>query len=128
MPIEYILPFYCYHCERRFKSKPILKDHEEIHRDERLIKIMTHPFVMKPSQFKKNEWIEMDKIVPSMYLPFMLRNLPKSLKDKLDRPKGKFIRIWKVGNISWVFRFHWVNENNKIYEGFHWTFLSLKNW
>ena len=93
LPIEYILPFYCYHCERRFKSKPILKDHEEIHRDEKLIKIMKHPFVMKPSQFKKNEWIEMDKIVPSMYLPFMPRNLPKSLKDKLDRPKGKLIKI-----------------------------------
>ena len=48
---------------------------------------------MKPAQSKKNEGIEMDKIVPSMCLPFMSRNLPKSLKDKLDRSKGRLIRI-----------------------------------
>ena len=48
---------------------------------------MKHPFFVKSKPFKKN--LDLEKIVPSMCLPFMTRNLLKSSKDKLDRPKGK---------------------------------------
>ena len=52
---------------------------------------MKHPFFVKNEG--KEEKIEIDdKIVQIMAkesMPFIPRNLPKSLKDQLDRPKGK---------------------------------------
>ena len=94
LPVEMILPFHCYHCDKRFKLKPILKKHEVIHQNERLIKVMKHPFFVKSKLSKKNEGLDLEKIVPSMCLPFMTRNLIKSSKDKLGRPKGKMIKIF----------------------------------
>ena len=90
LPIEMILPFHCYHCDKRFKLKPILKQHEVIHQNERLIKVMKHPFFVKSKSFRKN--LDLEKVVPSMCLPFMTRNLLKSSKDKLGRPKGIYLR------------------------------------
>jgi uncharacterized Zn-finger protein len=96
LPIEMILPFHCYHCDKRFKLKPNLKRHEVIHQNERLIKVMKHPFFVKSKSSKKNVGLDLEKIVPSMCLPFMTRNLPKSSKDKLDRPKGKMIKSFLI--------------------------------
>ena len=87
-----ILPFHCYHCDKRFKLKPILKQHEVTHQNERLIKVMKHPFFVKSKPFRKN--LDLEKVVPSMRLPFMTRNLLKSSKDKLERPKGKRIKVF----------------------------------
>jgi len=92
LPIEMILPFHCYHCDKRFKLKPILKRHEVIHQNERLVKVMKHPFFIKSKLFKKN--LDVEKFVPSMCLPFMTRNLLKSSKDQLGRPKGKRIKVF----------------------------------
>ena len=98
LPIEMILPFHCYHCDKRFKLKPILKQHEVIHQNERLIKVMKHPFFVKSKSFRKN--LDLEKVVPSMCLPFMTRNLHKSSKDKLGRPKGKRIKVFWI---RWLF-------------------------
>ena len=84
-------PYFCYHCEKRFAQKIHLKKHELVHRDEKLVKVMKHPFFVKDEG--KEEKIEIDdKIVQIMAkesMPFIPRNLPKSLKDQLDLPKGK---------------------------------------
>ena len=55
---------------------------------------MKHPFFVKSKSSKKNEGLDLEKIVPSMSLPFMTRNLLKSSKDKLGRPKGKRIKVF----------------------------------
>ena len=53
---------------------------------------MKHPFFVKSKSFRKN--LDLEKVVPSMCLPFMTRNLLKSSKDKLGRPKGKRIKVF----------------------------------
>ena len=56
---------------------------------------MKHPFFVKNEG--KKEKIEIDdKIVQIMAkesMPFIPRNLPKSLKDQLDLPKGNFLKL-----------------------------------
>ena len=85
-------PYFCYHCEKRFAQKTHLKKHELVHRDEKLVKVMKHPFFVKVDEGKE-EKIEIDnKIVQIMAkenMPFVPRNLPKNLKVQLDLPKGK---------------------------------------
>ena len=81
-------PFWCYHCEDRFRLRTYLKKHEMLHTNVRLIKVMKHPFVEESDS--ENEFDEIDtekfdlKRVPS----FMRRNLPSSLKANFKRRKG----------------------------------------
>ena len=85
-------PYFCYHCEKRFAQKTHLKKHELVHRGEKLVKVMKHPFFVKGDEGKEEEIKIDDKIVQIMAkesMPFIPRNLPKSLKDQLDLPKGK---------------------------------------
>ena len=77
--------FECYHCGKRFTFKPGLKKHEKIHRYERLIKTMRHPFSV--------EWDSDDEPEhPLNFSRFLSRNLPISLQEKLNRPKSKFVK------------------------------------
>ena len=84
------LPFNCYHCNKRFLLKPSLKEHEIIHRGERLIKTMKHPLFMKP--LKKYPIMDleekMEKVAPFIELPFLMRSL-QNTKSKLRRAKGR---------------------------------------
>ena len=92
MEFEAANPFECYHCGQRFTLKTSLKQHEDIHKDERLIKTMKHPFSIDlDSDEETGHHFKFSR--------FLSRNLPKSLKDKLDRPKGKLVEIV----IAWQF-------------------------
>ena len=70
-----------------------MKSHEPIHREEKLVKVMKHPFVSKlgPDSKQNYDQAVLEKIIaPRMDSPFMTRNLPRSMKEKLERPKSKF--------------------------------------
>ena len=54
---------------------------------------MKHPFVSKlgPDSKQNYDQAVLEKIIaPRMDSPFMTRNLPRSMKEKLERPKSKF--------------------------------------
>ena len=57
---------------------------------------MKHPFFVKGDEGKEEKIEIDDKIVQIMAkesMPFIPRNLPKSLKDQLDLPKGNFLKL-----------------------------------
>ena len=77
-------PFECYYCGQRFTRKIILKQHQDIHKDERLVKTMKHPFSINlDSDEETGHHLKISR--------FLSRNLPQILKDKLDKPKGKLV-------------------------------------
>ena len=87
-------PFCCYHCKERFLHKSNLKKHELIHKNEKAVKVMKHPFLVVDSDSDGDigEEILGQTETRSLKRPqaFMLRNLPTSLRARLDPMNGKF--------------------------------------
>jgi len=80
-------PYVCYHCEKRFIQKTSLKKHEFVHKNEKLVKIMKHPFILK------DKWImDTDEKIQKMikHMPFLRRNILRSLKEQVNVTKGMF--------------------------------------
>jgi hypothetical protein len=69
-----------------------LKKHELIHRNEKSVKVMKHPFLVVDSDSDGDIGEEIPEQNRSLKRPqvFMLRNLPTSLRARLEPMNGKF--------------------------------------